>query len=629
MPMLNLKVNKLHSLKSFVSLKIFAATLIVAIGLAYILQIPSSIIFLIILIFLISPFMPSGYVLQKISLSVVFVVGLSPFYLLGRGFITEATLNRLDLPLYGVLIFLFVFLTKNKLDSREIEVENKFVTKRKQFVEVVSGCAGLIFGLLLEVHLLRQSLGNGVSWISSGDSKNHLLAGADLVRYGDLLPSTFLTQPINLPSTLSLLLSQIGSDLSSNPSSLGVQMKTYAFFWTVLIGFIGVAFSASGQILAHKNSISKLTLVMLSLIPFFSLILGPALNDGFFTAIFGIAALAVITNWYLEIQQLENPRSPQAVVGILIFMSTLMSWMFITAVTLLILLTGLRTYWKKFAKLKYLIDPAIFIFLTIAALFIHFSDAGQSAIKMVKVVLTATGAITTTKPSLYFALVLSIALCGILFTNQKNFGKSLLTIASLHLLGLIAFKFFSNLGLFSWNYYLLKYQWIMTASLLGLLAAIIFLRIENNLKINNRLKIYALAVSFLALLAGSEALAPEPASKVLPKILRGWENPRASIMDFALNQKLELKNPTMFFHYGYMGDARIANFWMNGFLDPQDPVRGWNYTIDTNGDPKQLCDVNAYYPVVHVITSDIKLEEELNGLCPVEEFEVSLVPPAL
>jgi hypothetical protein len=67
---------------------------------------------------------------------------------------------------------------------------------------------------------------------------------------------------------------------------------------------------------------------------------------------------------------------------------------------------------------------------------------------------------------------------------------------------------------------------------------------------------------------------------------------------------------------------------MNAFSNPQDPIRGWNYTIDTAGAVKQICEVNAYYPKVTIVTSDMKLEQDIADYCPKEEFTIKLVPPA-
>ena len=591
--------------------------------------IPISIMFLIFLIVFVSNFVPSNYPIQKLAISSVFIIGLSPGYLLVRGFLTDAKLNRTDLYLYGLLAIILALIAAKK-SFMKASISNQFREYFKNWQLIISASTGLIFGLLLEIYLLRQGLGYGVAWISSGDSKNHLLAGADLVRYGDLLPSTFLTQPINLPSTLSLLFSQIGSNLTNNPALLGAELEVYAFFWVVLIGITGVAFAATFQIMAgnHSTKKQKFALILLSLIPFSSIILGPALNDGFFTALFGITTLIVIANWFIELYQSEKFSYTHLLIGLAIFLTTLMSWMFITAFTLPLFLAGLRKILINKKVDRKLIDITYFVGALLGLLILHFTQFGQKFTHLVKVVLTATGAITTTKPSVYYSLILFLVIIGLLRKNISDLGKPLLIIAFLNVIGLSAFKYFSNLGLFSWNYYLLKYQWVMVASLFGIVAAIVFTLIYKY-AVNTKFEIFsAIFAGFLVFILISESVSPEFASRTLPKVIRGWENPRGSILDFALKQNLQLKNPTMFFHYGYAGDAKLANFWMNAFLDPQDPVRGWNYTIDTSGDPKQLCDVNAYYPTVTVVTSDSKLESDLKQICPNEEFEIQLVPSA-
>jgi hypothetical protein len=115
-------------------------------------------------------------------------------------------------------------------------------------------------------------------------------------------------------------------------------------------------------------------------------------------------------------------------------------------------------------------------------------------------------------------------------------------------------------------------------------------------------------------------------NKVWQKVWRGWENPRSSTINTLLEQDIDRKNPTMFFHYGYAGDARLANFWLNAFADPVEPLKGWNYTIDPAGDVIQLCAVNEYYPALTVVTSDAELETLVNQACPDEEFNVILKP---
>lgn len=603
---------------------LFVLTISIPLVLQYSLNIPLGVTFLFAIIIFTSSFIPSIYSLQRIAVSSVLVIGLSPFYLLARGFVTDARLNSADLYIYGLAFLICSALIK--LPKNRVFQNIKY--QIKELKGVLFGFSGLIVAFGLECYMLSKSLGAGVSWVSSGDSKNHLVAAASLVSYGDLLPSTFLTQPINLPSTLSLLLAQVGSDVYENPNTLGAQMEIYAFFWSLLIGLMGISMAASAQVIAEKNQvkISKLTYILLSIIPFSSLILGPALNDGFFTAIFGITTLTVMTSWFMEINQIKSENLRLLIIGIFIFFSTLMSWMFIVAVTLPLLMFGIRNYLIRFIGKSTLINLSFILSILLMAYIIFVSKFGLSFQARVKIVLSADGAVTTSSANFYYFLIFSLGALGFLLSKITNKNKSILAICSIHIIALMLFKFFSNLSLLGWNYYLLKYQWIMASALLGLFVAYLLMEIDLIGARNKMNTSFISLLIFTGLTALSASVTPENVGRVVPKILRGWENPRGSIMNFALSQDLDNQNPTMMFHYGYAGDARLANFWMNAFSSPQDPIRGWNYTIDTSGDPKQLCDVNAYYPKVTVITSDSKLEQDLARICPIEEFVIRLEP---
>ena len=115
-----------------------------------------------------------------------------------------------------------------------------------------------------------------------------------------------------------------------------------------------------------------------------------------------------------------------------------------------------------------------------------------------------------------------------------------------------------------------------------------------------------------------------PSKNVWLKVLKGWENPRSSVIDEVLETDFDSENPTLFFHHGYDGDSRLANFWLTSFLAQQEPIRGWNYTIDTLGDVKQMCDVNAYYNEVNIVTYDEELPALLAEACPTEKFLVTI-----
>lgn len=610
---MKLALNKVVANKAFVSVAL-AVFFLIFIG------VPISFLFLLSIILLVSLRVPSDFFLQKIAIASVLVIGLSPLYLLVRGLVVDFPLRKSDLYLYGLITLLlsgilFRFSFHKAFESIRI---NKTL--------LISGFSGLIFGFVLQNYLSRKSFGYGIAWISSGDSKNHLVSAAELVKLGDLDPATFLTQPVNLSSTLSLLLSQIGNDLTVNPERLGVLMQNYAYFWITLLGLMGLAFAASGQVVWGKfrNEVPIGITIALTVIPFFSLILGPALNDGFFTAIFGITTLTVVTTWLFELDQAKSPKKQHVFIGMLLFFSSLMSWMFVIAITFPILLVGFRRFLLSLVNSKIYVNVFLILFVLIGLLAVHFSSPGQSLIRRIKTALNAEGAVSVTNPNLYYSLILVTFVVGLLLHSGSNLGRTLMTLSSVHAISLVGFKQFSNLGLLEWNYYLLKYQWILTSSLVALLSAILLVYLNRSLNDSQLKSALATSLIFTALFTFSESSVT--VNRALPKILSGWENPRSSIMDIALRQDLDYKNPTMFFHYGYSGDARLANFWMNSFSDPLDPIRGWNYTIDTSGTVNQICDVNAYYPHVKILTSDLKLEELLAKECPQERFYINLIP---
>jgi hypothetical protein len=315
-------------------------------------------------------------------------------------------------------------------------------------------------------------------------------------------------------------------------------------------------------------------------------------------------------------------------VGLFIFTSAVTAWMFVTPVTALLLLLGIRNNLKKNLRNKKYLDVSIFTSCVLLVVALHESAFVQSLIYKAKLSLTASGAVNAPNPN-YFFLVLAFILIGglLLITKIGQIGNYLVQIATIQVFGLFAFKSFSNLGIFDWNYYLSKYQWIMLAALIGLLLAASISVLAVLLISNKQNYLIGLSLFVFVVFIISETVVTT--NKVWEKIWIGWENPRSLVINEALMQEIDRENPTMFFHYGYAGDSKLANFWLNAFSNPVDPIKGWNYTIDTTGDPRQLCDVNAYYPTVTVVTSDSMLEQDLLQLCPSEIFEVKLQAPIL
>jgi hypothetical protein len=586
------------------------------------------IVFFVYLAISLSPFMPSQFFIQRVSISAILIIGLSPIYLIFRGFITKVPLNSWDLQIYftaflmGTLVVSFAFKGSSSFDS--------YLQKLNKKNHLAAAFSGLIFVLIAEAYLLSKSLGHAVAWIASGDSKNHLVNGVDVIRYGYLDISLFLTQPVSAPSYLALNLSQSGQHLNTQSELLGYQMQVYAFVWILLIGLVGLVFAATLEtiwnIVQKQNKFIPLhMIVIVSIIPTFSVVLGPSIRDGFFTAIFGISSVAILITWFLEIYPKNQFTLELIVAGLFLLGVSVMAWMFVAPFTLLLFLFGLRTHLKNVRKSKAAIDPLFIMVLLAVASAVHFSAIGQSFIYKAKLALTSTGTVSATDPNLYFSAILGLMLVGIVLQGRgKKLSEMFFAISILSILALLGFKYFSNLNFDSWNYYLLKYQWMMFVSLFGLIVSVLFIGIYILLTGSNKNRYLASFTLTILIFFASEAMVSS--NKVWQKIWLGWENPRSSTINTLLEQDIDRKNPTMFFHYGYAGDAMLANFWLTAFSDPVEPLKGWNYTIDTSGDVQQICDVNAYYPALTIVTSDTALERLISETCPLEEFNLILKP---
>jgi hypothetical protein len=576
----------------------------------------------------ISPLMPSKYVLQRVAVTAILIIGLSPIYLIFRGMVTKSPLGNWDLQIYSAsffsIIFLVSFMFKGAkfLDSYKQKLENKSY--------LVAGFSGLFSFLVAEVILTYKSVGHAVAWVASGDSKNHFVNGIDLIRYGFLDPASFLTQPVSSPTYLSLNLSQGKINFESISENLSIQMQIYAHVWIVLIGLVGLVFAATLEITWSylQNTGKKLPMYLIvfsSLVSTLSVIIGPTLYDGFFTAILGISSVGILISWFLEIHQEINFSLGQIVTGVILLAISLMSWMFVIPFTLAIFIFGARINLGKIYRSKILLDIIILSALILGASMIHFSEIGQSFIFKAKSALTAFGTVSASDPNLYFALLLGLISFGIVLKkSNKELSEPILLIAMLSILALAGFKNFSNLNFFDWNYYLIKYQWIILASLVGLLVSIFLIKFNEGID-DLRLSRYP-SILFAAMFIFFASEAMVPSNNVWLKIWQGWENPRSLTINAVLEQEIDRQNPTMFFHYGYAGDAMLANFWLTAFSEPVEPLKGWNYTIDTSGDVQQICDVNAYYPTVTIVTSDTALESLISETCPIEEFNLILKP---
>jgi hypothetical protein len=131
----------------------------------------------------------------------VLFVGLSPLFLIGRGYLTDSSLNNWDLQIYGILFISAFYLSQIRFTQ---EVKSNFENSKRYFKsDFAAGLSALFLALIVEFLLRQRSLGDAVAWIGSGDSKNHLVNGAQIAQFGFLNPTTFYIQPVSAPSMLS------------------------------------------------------------------------------------------------------------------------------------------------------------------------------------------------------------------------------------------------------------------------------------------------------------------------------------------------------------------------------------------------------------------------------------------
>lgn len=577
--------------------------------------------------YLVSNIGSQKFSINKLAVASVLIIGFSPFYLVFRGWIYGSSLTLWDFQIYLTAFLIFSKLIQ--LKSRKLPLPIKC---SKYQLSKLASLSGFFTFLIIQIFLTAKSSGDAVAWISSGDSKNHFVNAYIVNNLGSLLFANFFVQPSGTPAFMALVFSQVQSDLNLVPNYLENLMITYSYVWVALVGVLGIAFAATAEIIwsvfqGKKKSMPVVLIFICGLAPLSSYIIGPVLVDGFFTAIFGVITTVVLLNWFLIIFTENSKNLLQIFIGLGLFVCSLLAWSFIIPFTFALLVVGSRKIIKsRFTNLKFLNAQILIFFLSIASL-IHFSEKGQELIFRAKSALTATGAISATNPYLLYAMF--AALIVIALTNEKltQLSNSFVLVSLIGFSSLHLFKLFSNLSFSGWNYYLIKYQWIVFASLSPIFIAIVFVYIYSKILKSTFRRGIALFLSSAIFFLYSETIVST--NRVIPKILRGWENPRALVMNKVLEQTIDRKNPTMFFHYGYGGDARMANFWLTAFADPVEPLKGWNYTIDPTGDVNQLCEVNAYYPTVKVVTSDLKLEEMLLEVCPNEKFIIELVPPII
>lgn len=578
--------------------------------------------------FILSTAIPSEIPAQKFAIAIFLVIGISPTYLILRGIFSKSTLNNFDYASYLTLIItLSLFLNRYKHKT----VNGISFYNKKELVGLIYSIFPLCLVVAVQFYLLNLSTGHAVAWIASGDSKNHLMFAVDIVRYGFLDVSTFLTQPINAPTFLALILAS--QEITGGTTAvLANQMVLYSFNWVLLLGLFGIIVYGLVQILLKRfdfASASPLVGTITAFSGLFSFITGPSTSDGFFTSILGIASIALATSWLIEVFQTSKNSLGKIFITWFLFSASLMSWMFIIFFTFpLALITTRKILLDNGYSRKKIDFNFASLTLSLVAL-VHYSEFGQTLIRKAKSALNSPGAINVPDTKLLIVISLVLLILSIIFRiNDKDISFAFLCISVINLAALFALKKFSNLTITANNYYLLKYQWIVFSGLFLLIISFTVVTFTRYLKNENKFfSLFIAVITFGSFYLISEAITPS--NQVWERVFRGWQNPKSEVIDLVFLQEIDNRNPSLFFRTGYAGDATLGNFWMTGFSEPREPLKGWNYTIDPNGDASQMCEVNAYYPEITLITSDLNLEGELNEQCPAEKFNFIYIQPIL
>lgn len=569
-----------------------------------------------------------GYI-QSLAISSVLIISLSPTYLVARGLFTKSALTSIDLEVY-LSIFLFI----STLFSKKINLNSSIREYHKKNLNYYfSAFSSFLLLLVIQIYLVSKSFGDSVAWVMSGDSKGHVVFANNIAEMGWLDPATFLFQPISAPSFMALYFGPNDLNSIKLPSLLANQLEIYGLMWILMLGLIGVVASGLAASIWNyfNNSKAPTSLIFFSsLLPFIAVISGVSTYDGFFTALLSISAIGSLIIWLFEVDQLKGPDVRLYIFGLLICLGTVMSWMFVAMFTVPLTVLGIWTSLRKIDSAKLKVDLSFSFMGILITLGLHFSTYGQTLIYKAKLAFGFTGVINSTKPELYLSLILALLLLAFFIQKtQKNLAVSFLKISTVGILSLVLFKYFGHLGLTKWNYYLLKYQWILTSAFILVLAPYLFVKIlEQKERVSigstKAAQFFAILVSFSIVFFLAESL--NPTTNAWLKMMRGWENPRNSVVNEVLSTEFDRETATLFFHHGYQGDSMLANFWLTAYLKQQEPLKGWNYTINTEGDVKQLCDVASYYGKVRVITYDSEIKNQLKQTCPEFDFEVTVAP---
>lgn len=491
-----------------------------------------------------------------------------------------------------------------------------------------------IFLGILTIFLMRKGTGYLFAWFSSGDSRNHLIFARSIFNDGYLNPLTMLQQPVGAPAFLGTLLGWRNGSAFQSSSYLTNDLATYGLTWILFIGLLGVMYAAYLQIFwveknGHKE-LPKYLVALSSLIAVSGVVCGPALMDGFYTAIYGAVSLGIFLLWSLETYMSKTTQIINLVFGMFLLTGILMSWSFLLLVALPIF--ALVGYKVLVEHLQFkLIGKAVLVALVAVVSFIFTNlSVTKKLLVMAQSLLTSGGSIQPPSSHLFPVVILVIFLIlAISPFSNSNINKFLFLSVTIAFASIYALKKISGFQLLSWSYYTLKFQWILLIVFVGISITILFSSVHNIISSKlNVLPRRKLIVSFLLgsifIYQVSETL--YGGQNIWKRAIDGWSQPNASTMNSVIKYSTKTKNPTIFFRYTDPGNQVLGNFWLALYVEPVDPLRGWLYTADTQNNIKFICDVGFYYPKVDIVTRDPSLTYQVRNECGNKNINVIIEP---
>ncbi len=491
----------------------------------------------------------------------------------------------------------------------------------------------------------------GLSWVMSGDSRNHLTAAINA------FPSDLNGQGVFLDPSSAFF----GFLAVATSAPQKEQLGEFAVVQSGLMGMFGYVLAAvclaslsSGflayQLCRRRGRWTTFASCGASIAPLLGIGIGVGLLDGFVPALMAIP----ITTCSLAIA-ISLPRvgtsSPIRLAMIMTLgaggIVVLFTWSYMAVAFGALALYSVLVSWKflRGSHRAVLVGVAFLIgvgLVKIIPLWIGWILKDDA--------LALGGSIVAPSPYL-LAIIPLVASVTVLSLHQRLCQRALIPylMATIAVGAMVGFMAMQPSGPAVWTYYAAKLTWMWTASTLGLMFLPLLLmedllksvnpallkgRFRSNLGRRELLtKAVLLAGMLLILLIigrFSVVTSPVWTSKFpltsgVSWIARGWNAPTATAVgDFFV--AAQSNRPAVVWNATDHGNDRLANFWLNTMrINAGDDFRGWAYTEYAQiGSLCELLDRNSDRII---FTRDTTLEDQVRSACRIIDPEIEFLPP--